>query len=84
MNLKPLTYGCESKLVPPKSDAVKPSSKPSDTGEKTWTKENYKTADPNCNDYCTKKNMRCSFVNLKPLTYGCKGWIQTLFQKIVF
>ena len=39
---------------------------------KTWTKENYKTADPNCNNYCSMKNMRCSFINLKPLVYGCK------------
>ena len=37
-----------------------------------WTKENYKSADPNCNDYCAKKNMRCTFVNLNPLRYGCK------------
>ena len=41
--------------------------------EKTWTRENYKSADPNCNDYCTQKDMRCSFVNLKPITYGCKA-----------
>ena len=57
----------------------KPTSKPSATSSssessenKTWTRENYKTAEPNCNDYCTKKEMRCSFVNLKPITYGCK------------
>ena len=61
------------------SSTSKPTSKPSATGSssessenKTWTRENYKTAEPNCNDYCTKKDMRCSFVNLKPITYGCK------------
>ena len=45
--------------------------------DKTWTRENYKTAEPNCNDYCTKKDMRCSFVNLKPITYGCKPKFKT-------
>ena len=48
--------------------------KPSTTAStgKTWTKENYKTADPSCSEYCRGKDMRCSFVSLKPLTYGCK------------
>lgn len=82
VNLNPLTYGCKAKLG---SSPTKPKARPTDgttgsskdsttpgAGDKTWTKESYKTADPNCNDYCAKKDMRCSFVNLKPLTYGCK------------
>ena len=50
------TENNNSKTSAPKSNST-PSSE-----TKTWTKENYKTASPNCHDYCTKKNMRCSFV----------------------
>ena len=84
MNLNPLTYGCKAKLgssSKPKKHGASTSggttgspstSSSAGAGDKTWTKETYKTADPNCHDYCTKKDMRCSFVNLRPLTYGCK------------
>lgn len=56
----------------------------SSSGKKIWTKENYKTADPNCNDYCAKKNMRCSFVNLRPLTYGCKKKLLSISRKTTY
>ena len=56
LTLKPLTYVCQSKVSGQKNNATKSSATQSATPgseEKTWTKENYKTANPNCNDYCT-------------------------------
>ena len=62
-----------SQTKPTGASPGKSGSSVSTSTEKTWTRENYKSADPNCNDYCTQKDMRCSFVNLKPITYGCKA-----------
>ena len=62
-----------SQTKPTSASPGKSGSSVSTSTEKTWTRENYKSADPNCNDYCSQKDMRCSFVNLKPITYGCKA-----------